>query len=133
MKIDVTPELEIRTSRSGGKGGQHVNKVETQVEVRFAVSKSSILNEEQKQLVFDKLEKRLSKEHILIIKCNETRTQLSNKEIAIAKLNHLLEHCLEKRTPRIATKIPKAVVRKRIEGKKRRGEIKSMRRKVTRE
>lgn len=130
MKIDVTPELEIRTSRSGGKGGQHVNKVETQVEVRFAVSKSSILNEEQKQLVFDKLEKRLSKEHILIIKCNETRTQLSNKEIAIAKLNHLLEHCFEKRTPRIATKIPKAVVRKRIEGKKRRGEIKSMRRKV---
>ena len=100
-------------------------------EVRFAVRESAILNEEQKHIVLEKLDKRLTKDHVLIVKCNETRTQLSNKEIAITKLHHLIEHCLEKRKARIATKTPRRVVEKRIEGKKRRGEVKSMRRKVT--
>lgn len=127
MKIDVSGELEIRTSRSGGKGGQHVNKVETQVEVRFTIGLSRILNEEQKQILTDKLAKKLTHDGTLIVRCNETRTQLSNKEIAIEKLHHMLEQCLIKRKARIATRVSKAVKARRMDEKKRRGDIKKMR------
>ena len=130
MKIDVSQEVQIRTSRSGGKGGQHVNKVETQVEVRFAVLHSNLFNEDQKNTLLHKLEKRLTRDHILIIKCNETRTQLGNKEIALQKLNHLLEQCLEKRKARIATRVPKGVHERRMDQKKQRGELKLNRQKL---
>jgi ribosome-associated protein len=130
MKHDVSPELDIRTSRSGGKGGQHVNKVETQVEVRFHIPSSRIFSEQEKQVLLVKLAKRLTKDDVLIVRCNETRTQLSNKEIAINKLHVILEHALEKRQPRIATKVPKGVKARRLEGKKLRGEIKAGRKKI---
>lgn len=131
MKIDVSGELEVRTSRSGGKGGQHVNKVETQVEVRFTIGASRILHDEQKQILLDKLANKLTHDGTLIVRCNETRTQLSNKEIAIEKLHHVLEQCLIKRKARIATRASKAVKARRMDQKKRRGEIKKMRGKFT--
>jgi ribosome-associated protein len=133
MKIDVSREVEIRTSRSGGKGGQNVNKVETQVEVRFAIASSQVLTEEQKAILTHKLAHRLSKEHMLIVKCNESRSQLDNKERALLRLHHILEQALQKRQARIATKIPKRAVHQRIESKKKRGEIKWMRRRPTQE
>lgn len=130
MKIDLRSELEVRTSRSGGKGGQHVNKVETRVEVRFDIMASRLLSLEQKDVLLHKLAKRLSSDHVLSVVCHETRSQLSNKEIAIGKLHHLLEQCLIKRKARIATKVPHKVKENRLKGKKCRADVKVMRRRV---
>lgn len=127
MNIDVTKELEIKTSRSGGKGGQNVNKVETQVEVRFNIATSLILNEEQKQILILKFANQLTKNNELLVVCNEDRTQLSNKSIAIKKLHKLIEKGLIISKTRTATKIPKGIKEKRLKSKKLRGEIKQIR------
>ena len=91
MNIDVTRELEFKTSRSGGKGGQNVNKVETQVEVRFNIASSFILSQDQKELLLQKLARQLNKNNELLVVCNEGRTQLGNKSKAIKKINQLIE------------------------------------------
>ncbi len=115
---DFTKEIEIKASRSSGKGGQNVNKVSTKIELVFDVNNSELLSDEEKSVVQQKLSNRISKEGKLILQSQESRSQLINKEIAIKKLYELLEAALKKEKPRKATKPSKAKKEQRLQVKK---------------
>lgn len=123
-------ELSYKTSRSGGKGGQNVNKVETKVEVAFDVTNSFALNEQQKQLVLSKIKSKLTDEGLLKLSEEKHRSQLANKEAVIEKLVKLLNKSLEIPIKRKPTKPTKASKAKRREGKKHRSELKQSRKKL---
>ena len=126
-KTAILSELIFNTSRSGGAGGQHVNKVETKVEVYWDILKSLAINDDQRSIIAQKLKNKIDSDGILKIASSKTRSQLKNKEDAISKLLVLIEKALTIQPKRIPTKVPKSVVKKRLSDKKKAGEIKKMR------
>lgn len=129
--MDISNEIRFKTARSGGKGGQNVNKVETMVEGYWNVAASALFDEVQKQRITEKLSNRINSEGDLLVKSQEERSQLGNKQLVIKKMNELVEKALIVPNKRKPTKISKAAKEKRIDSKKKLGEIKQSRKKFT--
>ena len=122
-------ELEITTSRSGGPGGQHVNKTETRITIRWNVKETSAFPEALKERVLKNLGSRLTADGDLMIHNSESRSQLQNKKNALEYLAAIIRKALLAPKKRIKTKIPKKEKEKRLLEKKQRGDIKKGRRK----
>ena len=117
-KPDLQKEVIYKTSRSGGKGGQNVNKVSTKVELLFVIEQSLLFTDEEKQLLFQKLQSRLNRDGYLQVICEEERSQYLNKEKAIEKLHLILTRALHRPKVRKATKPSKAMIAARLSNKK---------------
>ena len=128
--MDLTTEIKFKTARSGGKGGQNVNKVETMVEGYWNIQSSRFFDDAQKQLLLEKLASKITADGNLLVKSQADRTQLGNKQQVIEKMNLLVKKALIVPRKRKATRISKAAKEKRLTSKKLAGEIKLNRMKI---
>lgn len=127
---DIRKEVEVTTARSSGPGGQHANKVETKVMLRWNVNASAVLSDLQKSMIHAAHKERLTNTGELLIAVDSNRSQLKNKSIAFKKLDRLLAKAFVKKKKRIATKPSKAARKKRLDEKKKHGEKKALRKRI---
>ncbi|MDG2152138.1 MAG: alternative ribosome rescue aminoacyl-tRNA hydrolase ArfB [Polaribacter sp.] len=127
--IEIIKELNFKATRSSGAGGQHVNKVSSKIELSFNLETSNSLTETEKILLSTKLSSKLTKENILLLFCEETRSQHRNKEIIIKRFLKLLKTHLIQPKKRRPTKPSRATLKKRIETKKKASVKKALRKK----
>jgi ribosome-associated protein len=123
-------ELKFKAVRSGGAGGQHVNKVSSKIELTFDLENSESLSEEEKALLIQKLKSKLTKENVLLLQCDESRSQHKNKEIAIDRFLNFISGGLKVQKPRKETKPSKSSIVKRLEKKKKQAFKKVLRNKT---
>lgn len=126
-QVLIIQELQFKAVRSSGAGGQHVNKVSTKIELSFDVSRSKGLSDSEKERLLLKLKKRLTKEKMLLMQCDESRSQHRNKELVIKRFLETLENALRVPKKRRKTKPSKAAVEKRLKAKKKSSEKKAYR------
>ena len=120
-------ELRFVFSRSSGPGGQNVNKVSSRVTVFFDVAGSENLSDGQKKRIFGKLKSRVSKDGVLRVHCQKYRTQGENRRLVVERLGELLRSALVRKPVRKKTRVSKAAKMRRVDEKKRRGEVKKLR------
>lgn len=126
----ILSEISFKTSRSGGKGGQNVNKVSSKVELNWNISTSSLISEEQRELLLSKLSHKLTKEGVLQVVSQADRSQLGNKQLVLEKLDELLASAFKIVKNRKETKVPRGVKERRLLVKKKKAEIKRLRGRV---
>ncbi|MDV6169008.1 alternative ribosome rescue aminoacyl-tRNA hydrolase ArfB [Flavobacterium sp. DG1-102-2] len=124
----ILQELDYKAVRSSGAGGQNVNKVSSKVVLSFNLMASNALTDEEKLLAETRLAPRLTNDGILILQCDEDRSQLRNKDIVTKRFITVMDAALKEEKPRKPTRIPRSVIKKRIEGKRRQAEKKQSRR-----
>lgn len=122
-------ELEFKAIRSSGAGGQHVNKVASKVVLSFNIPESAVLSPDEKERLIQNLKSRLTQQQVLVLHCDDSRSQHANKKLVINRFLAMLQEALKVQKKRKPTKIPKSVIKKRLKSKRLRSDIKSTRRK----
>lgn len=125
----IISELNFKAVRSSGSGGQNVNKVSSKVVLNFDLNASQALSDEEKLLLQENLLARLTSENMLILNCDEDRSQLKNKDIVTKRFLEIIKKGLFVPKIRKATKVPKSVIKKRIKDKKNVSDLKQSRKK----